>query len=339
MLISHKHKLIFIKTHKTSTQTFNNFMRDHVGPDDVITGDPNHGTEINIDKKFDTGLCAEDFKETYGNHLPWFMVKEIVGDSIWNDYLKITIEREPMDRILSLFCFLNPQLVSLKCKINKQFDWEDKKQRKEISQLTPLKFVPDGVRNYFWNWVDVQLEADVLPLTDHVTYSATAVPLELNKYREAGARLGVDIFFYDKPNKYMLPVGSQHLCDFPDLGTEKILITDQNHRNENHPAYKRYLSLEGQCRFLNYGYYYDGEQTHVDHVIPYTNVAENIGTCFEHNNIDIECNKELYDTRSKNVHFRKSFDLPKNSWWYEEKKGEIILNKINTKLKKNEIFD
>ena len=52
MLVSHKHKLIFVKTHKTSTQTFHNFMKEHLGPEDVMTGDPNHGTEINIDKKF-----------------------------------------------------------------------------------------------------------------------------------------------------------------------------------------------------------------------------------------------------------------------------------------------
>jgi hypothetical protein len=31
-------------------------MKDHIGPDDVITGDIKHGTELNIDKKFSTGL-------------------------------------------------------------------------------------------------------------------------------------------------------------------------------------------------------------------------------------------------------------------------------------------
>jgi len=332
MLVSHKHKLIFIKTHKTSTQTFNNFMKEHIGPDDVITGDPNHGTEINVDKKFDTGLCALDYKSKYGNHLPWFMIKEIVGDSIWNDYRKITIERDPIDRIVSLFCFLNPQLVTMKCKINKQLEWNDRMERKQIAQQTPLQYVPENVRSYFWDWLEIQLEADVLSLCDPVTYSQDAVIPELVNYRQAGERIGVNIFYYDAPSKYMLPVGTQHLCDFPGLGTNKILITDQNHRNPDHPAFKRYIALEGQCRFLNYGYYFDGDNVQVDQIIPYENVAENIGNYFEKEGINICCDQEKYDQKSKNTHFRKSFELPDINWWFLESRGENLINILNSKM-------
>ena len=91
MIVSHKHKFIFVKTHKTATQTFLKFIKPHLGPDDVMAGDPeerdsstgeiiNTNTQINVDKKFETGLCASDYQETYGNHLPWFMIKTIVGD-------------------------------------------------------------------------------------------------------------------------------------------------------------------------------------------------------------------------------------------------------------------
>lgn len=332
MLISHKHKLIFIKTHKTSTQTFNNFMREHLGPDDVVTGDPNHGTEINVDKKFDTGLCALDFREKYGNHLPWFMIKEIVGDEIWNEYNKITIERHPKDRMVSLFCFLNPLLTTLGCKLNPEGKYTPE-EKKALRQSTPLKECPEQVREYFYDWIQVQLEADILPLTDHVTYSADAIPLELANYRKAAKKLNIDLFFYDKPSQIMHPFGKQNLCDFPPLKTDRILVPDMNSRNKEHVNFGRYLTLEGQCRFLDYGYYHDGESQQVDHVIDYDNVADNIGKYFKQNNIKINCNKKLYDNRSKNVHFRMNHDLPNKDWWFETPRGKKILNSLETNLK------
>ena len=331
MLVSHKHKLIFVKTHKTSTQTFNNFMRDHLGPDDVVTGDPNHGTEINIDAKFPTGLCALDFREKYGNHLPWFMIREIVGEEIWGEYKKITIERTPKDRMVSLFCFLNPLLTTLKCKLNPDIKYE-REERQKLLQSTPLKELPEQVRNYFYDWVNVQLNADVLPLTDHITYSADAIPLELEKYRKSAKELGVDMFFYDTPSEIMHPFGKQNLCNHPALGTDRILVPDMNSRNEEHVNFGRYIPLEGQCRFLNYGYYYDGNSVMVDKVIEYENVAENIGQFFNENNIDIKCNKELYDDKSKNLHFRANHDLPSKDWWFDTPAGENLLNKLNDRF-------
>jgi len=331
MLISHKHKLIFIKTHKTSTQTFNNFMKDHLGEEDVITGDPKHGTEINIDKKFPTGLCALDFREKYGNHLPWFMVKEIVGEDIWHSYKKITIERAPQDRIVSLFCFLNPLLTSLSCKLNKSIKYSPE-ERKKYRESTPLKERPEHVRNYFYDWIEVQLNAKELPLLDHTTYSADAIPLELNNYRESAKQLGIDLFFYDQPSKIMHEMGTQNLCDFPPLETDRILIPDMNSRNKSHVNFGRYLALEGQCRFLNYGYYHDGESLKIDKVIDYENVANNIGEYFIENNINIKCDKDLYDCKSKNLHFRANHNLPKKEWWFDSERGVKILSSLKRKF-------
>ena len=52
MIISHKHKFIFVKTHKTSTQTFMKFIKPHLGETDVMAGDPandvNEDTKINV---------------------------------------------------------------------------------------------------------------------------------------------------------------------------------------------------------------------------------------------------------------------------------------------------
>ena len=307
-------------------------MRDHLGPEDVITGDPKHGTQINIDKKFsDTGLCALDFQDKFGNHLPWFMIKQIVGDDIWDSYKKITIERESCDRYVSLFCFLNPLLATLSCKINKDVKYT-KEERQELSKSTPLKQYPEEIRNYFYDWLEVQLEADILPLTDPITYSADAIPLELEQYRAAATRLNINPWFYDHPSSIMQPMGKQNLCDFPPLNTDRVLVPDMNHRNKDHVNLHRYLPFEGQCRFLNYGYYHDGNQLQVDNVINFTNVANNIGSFFTENNIDIVCNTELYDNSSKNVHFRKDHNLPKVNWWYDTPRGQKVRDKFPPSL-------
>lgn len=307
-------------------------MKDHLGPHDVVTGDPKHGTQINISSVFGkTGVSAFDFQSKSGNHLPWFMVKQIVGDSIWDDYLKITIEREPCDRLVSLFCFLNPLLTTLNCKKNKQIKYT-KEERQLMSESTPLKLFPERMREYFYDWLEIQLEADVLPLTDSVTYSADAIPLETQVYREAAKRLGIDPWFYDTPSRITQSMGQQNLCDFPPLGTDRVLVPDMHHRNTRHVNFGRYLPFEGQCRFLNYGYYRDQHTTHVDHVISYDNVAENIGLVFEQHGIKINCDKQLYDVKSKNIHFRKNHKLPEKNWWYETSRGKHIQNMLTKRF-------
>ena len=85
MIVSHKHKFIFVKTHKTATQTFLKFIKPHLGADDVMAGDPpndhNADTRVNVEVPFaDTNKTASEYQEIYGNHLPWFIIKEIISN-------------------------------------------------------------------------------------------------------------------------------------------------------------------------------------------------------------------------------------------------------------------
>ena len=123
-------------------------------------------------------------------------------------------------------------------------------------------------------------------------------------------------------------MGKQNLCDFPPLKTDRVLIPDMQHRNPDHANFKRYIPFEGQCRFMNYGYYHDGETLQVDHVIDYKNVAENIEMYFQENNIDIVCNRGCYDSRSKNIHFRKDHDIPSVEWWFDTSRGKSLGSKL-----------
>jgi len=349
MIVSHKHKFIFVKTHKTATQTFLKFIKPHLGPDDVMAGDPgnerNEDTKINVDKIFpDTGKCAADYQEVYGNHLPWFMIKDIVGDNIWNEYTKFTIEREPYDRILSLFYFMNPVIIrnDLLCTneykdeifAEQEKNWHEKYQHKpktehpmvQLSQWqkdnTMLTVYPDEVRSYFEEWLLVQLESLPLPLTDDKTYGVSPhvdnpyVQKEKDIYKQTAQKFSLNkiLGFHSTQNDWVDERAYKH---FPYLKERKVKLPAE--------FINQYSHILGQCRFLNYGNYFDGEKVHVDHVVDFKNVGDNIGRFFNKYNIDIKCDKNLYNAATQNAHYRKNVKgkQPKE-WWYNGPRGEWL---------------
>ena len=357
MIVSHKHKFIFVKTHKTATQTFLKFIKPHLGPDDVMAGDPeerdtstgeiiNTNTQINVDKKFETGLCASDYQETYGNHLPWFMIKTIVGDDIWNEYTKFTIERDPYDRMLSLFFFLNTPIFNNSILISPEYknevlaeqetNWN--KYEKLPSDQHPIPLMvqwskdntimtlyPEETRSYFEEWLLTQLESPTLPLTEDDTYGVSPhvenpmVEQELHNYKQTAEKFGfkkysklidVDVVWTD-PNNDMKFFHS------PFVDDNKALLWEQYFTQGSH--------ILGQCRFLNYGNYFDGKNLQVDHVVDFKNVGDNIGRLFDKSGIDIKCNKTIYDAATQNAHYRKNLKSKKPvDWWYSGPRGEWL---------------
>ena len=350
MIVSHKHKFIFVKTHKTATQTFYNVIKSHLGSEDVLVGDeavphPDdnsiiYDTSLNVNKKFETGLCGEDARSVMGNHIPWFTIKKIVGDDIWNTYTKFTFEREHTDRLVSLFCFLNPLLVRTKARANPELPIE---QVREIQSKTPLELEPDGLRNYFKMWCEVQLHADILNLVDEETYSASVVQRERDNNKRAAAQLKHNVFFYDRPSKIDVHVGQTHFCDFPPLNNDDILVSDGHFRNKDRAnVYQRYLNFEGQCRFLNYGYYHDGKDLKIDRVLDFRQTVSNINyinNFFKSSKINIQLTQQEWADKSLNIQFRKKMDrwkippLPKTDWWYQGPQGKELHEKIKNNFK------
>ena len=364
MIVSHKHKFIFVKTHKTATQTFLKFIKQHLGPDDVMAGDPgnetNADTKVNIDKKFPaTGKCAEDYQQVYGNHLPWFMIKEIVGDDIWSEYTKITIERDPYDRILSLFYMMNFQITSNNMLPNPDTQkklWDEllvKEKNKEITveqsiqtrkdwleQLQTNSIMsehPDETREYFEEWCLAQLETAPLNLTEHKTYGSDCWQTERNAVKQT-----IDNFKFTRLKQMITGDATwtnnagQKFFAFPYVKNNNTFGINQQYFTEmNH--------FLGQCRFLNYGNYFDGNNIQVDHVIDFNNVGDNIGKCFNKHGINIQCNKNLYDQATQNAHYRKNLKgKPSNNWWYNGPRGEWLHKVIkrrfyNEHMNKNQI--
>ncbi len=120
MILSHKHRFIFIKTNKTAGTSVEIALAKHCGPDDIITPIGADDEEIkrelgypgpqNYKGAVERGLVAgfmhrfaKKKKERFYNHMPASEIKERIDGDVWRDYFKFCVERNPWDRVVSLY--------------------------------------------------------------------------------------------------------------------------------------------------------------------------------------------------------------------------------------------
>ena len=122
MLISHKHKFIFIKTKKTAGTSLEAYLGKFCdGPEDVVTriADTHHAEHgywpKNWQGRFNllpelanpVGVKRSSIiKQFLGGykfypHIPAASVRNRVGKDIWDNYFKFCVERNPFDKLLS----------------------------------------------------------------------------------------------------------------------------------------------------------------------------------------------------------------------------------------------
>lgn len=137
MIVSHKYGFIFIKTGKVGGTSFEIAMSRFLGPDDIITpvsvpdeidrAKRGYRTCQNYEKRvgelgfldwpqwlkyralmrLSSGDAAirsrRRLPKKYWNHMDAAAIRERVGKDVWDSYCKITIERNPWDKVVSRY--------------------------------------------------------------------------------------------------------------------------------------------------------------------------------------------------------------------------------------------
>jgi len=134
MIISHKNKFIFLKTKKTAGTSIEIFLSKHCGKDDIITPlskeeddirkeqniFPQHYFKNDLSSKIllltqktskplhsflkkSSYLRSLKISKHFWNHMPGYEVREKIGKEIWNSYYKFCFDRNPWDKIVSLY--------------------------------------------------------------------------------------------------------------------------------------------------------------------------------------------------------------------------------------------
>ena len=366
MIVSHKHKFIFVKTHKTSTQTFLKFIKPHLGPNDVMAGDDggggvNEDTVVNVDKVFSaSGKCAADLQNIYGNHIPWFMIRDVIGQDMWDEYTTFTIERSPLDRFLSLFYFLHPSMCKnpvspsidilskhqaaendIREKIGSVGEGSERNQLKkqmqslrdefkEFKTKSMLDHCPEAVREYFEDWMLVQLLTEPEDILDYKSYGMNSHQDIIKSTNKTAKENKLDK--YMKMWKLNPKAERKQIPFIYSNNTDVEFLPGCTTWESQGVIGKIYRPITGQARFLNYGYYWDGKNITVDHIVDFKNVGQNMGKFFNKFKIDIKCDKNTYNKATQNAHFRlnnKKSSRKPVQWWYSGKRGKKILNIIN----------
>jgi hypothetical protein len=119
MIVSHRHRFIFVRTRKTAGTSVEIGLSKFCGPDDIITRDTDDALRRELGypgPQNDGGIpwSAYTFSEwrrfltrgeraRFKNHTPAARIRALVGEEIWRSYYKFAIERDPWDKAISLY--------------------------------------------------------------------------------------------------------------------------------------------------------------------------------------------------------------------------------------------
>ncbi len=106
MIISHKHKFIYIKSNKTAGTSTEILLEKICGKDDIVTP---------ITKRDSKTHTPRNHENKFYNHMGLHEIKNNINDDVFNSYYKFVNIRNPYDREVSGYYWrTNPNKTSFK---------------------------------------------------------------------------------------------------------------------------------------------------------------------------------------------------------------------------------
>ncbi len=118
MIVSHKHKFIFVKTRKTAGTSLEIGLSQYCGADDIITPITQEDERLRLEMGFrgpqNYKAPLRKFRDIvdtvrgrrrrhYYNHMPASEIIRHVGRDVWDAYFTFSIEREPYGKAISRY--------------------------------------------------------------------------------------------------------------------------------------------------------------------------------------------------------------------------------------------
>jgi len=101
MILSHKHKFIFIKTKKTAGTSLEIALSAICGEQDIITPISPADEKTRVQRGY---LGAQNHAQLQCfNHMSAQHVKALIGADVWDSYYKFCFERNPWDKVISWY--------------------------------------------------------------------------------------------------------------------------------------------------------------------------------------------------------------------------------------------
>jgi hypothetical protein len=126
MIVSHKHRFIFIKSQRTGGTSLELALSTICGPDDIVPPLPRHEKERSelgglSPRNFDVPIHRhrrEDWRlilqgrgrRAFWSHVDARDTRAWLPPRVWKDYFKFAVERNPWDRAISFYWRLHPDV-------------------------------------------------------------------------------------------------------------------------------------------------------------------------------------------------------------------------------------
>jgi len=114
MIISHKHKFIFVKGAKIAGTSLEAALRPYLGSFDISTPVVSYDEEYmkknnipppqNYSNIYGYITSRWDGRGIFAEHSWAYEIRGMIGEKIWNDYFTFTIERLPHEKTVSNYC-------------------------------------------------------------------------------------------------------------------------------------------------------------------------------------------------------------------------------------------